>query len=91
MKEKLKIFITRLFRSFDNHSEKSLSARKLTAFTTMFLVVIIDVKWLRSDQWQYIEIILGLHFTFILALLGLTTWQNLKQKNENTNSDTVNP
>ena len=57
----------------------------------MVLVIVIDVKWLRSDQWQYIEMILGLHFTFIMALLGLTTWQNLKQKNENTNSDTVNP
>lgn len=90
MKEKLGQFLSKVVASFDTGKE-GFSARKLTAFTAMFLVVIIDVKWLRSDQWQYIEIILGLHFTFILALLGLTTWQNLKQKNENTNSDTVHP
>ncbi len=90
MKEKLGQFLSKVVASFDTGKE-GFSARKLTAFTAMILVVIIDVKWLRSDQWQYIEIILGLHFTFILALLGLTTWQNLKQKNENTNSDTVNP
>lgn len=81
MNEKIGQFLAKISASFDTNS-KGFSARKLTAFTTVILVIIIDIKWLRSDQWQYIEIILGLHFTFILALLGLTTWQNLREKKD---------
>ena len=83
MREKLGQFLSKISASFDTGKE-GFSARKLTAFTTVVLVIIIDIKWLRSDQWQYIEMILGLHFTFILALLGLTTWQNLKEKKDET-------
>lgn len=79
MKEKIGQFLSKLASSLDTGKD-GFSARKLTALVTMIMVIIIDVKWLRSDQWQYIEIILGLHFTFILVLLGLTTWQSLKEK-----------
>ena len=65
------------------------SARKLSAFAAMTMIGIIDIKWLRADQWVYISEILGLHFAFVLACLGIVAWEKIKTKNETTNSDTT--
>lgn len=87
MREKLGQFLTKLSASFDT-TNKGFSARKLTAFVTMVMVIIIDVKWLRSYQWVYITEILALHFMFILTLLGLATWQAVKEKKNEKTTDT---
>lgn len=58
------------------------SARKLSAFVIILMVVITHVKWFRSDRWEYLTLVLGLDFTFILVCLGLATWQAVKQNNE---------
>ena len=86
MKDKIIEFFGKIAGSFDT-TKGGFSARKLTAFVGIVMVVVIDVKWLRSDQWQYIEMILGLHFTFILALFGLTTWGKKSKEDETTDSD----
>jgi hypothetical protein len=56
------------------------------------MVWVIHVKWLRSQRWEYIGEILLMDLTFILALLGLTTWQKLKQneKPDINNPDSAN-
>jgi hypothetical protein len=75
----MKELIRKFIGSLDN-KEEGFSARKLTAFVMVILVIIIDIKWLNSQQWIYISEILGLHFMFILTLLGLATWQKVQDK-----------
>jgi hypothetical protein len=87
VREKLGQFMSKISASFDT-SNKGFSARKLTAFVTMFMVIVIDIKWLRSEQWIYISEILALHFMFILTLLGLATWQAVKEKSNEKHTDT---
>ena len=75
----MKDIIQKLVSSLDN-KDSGFSARKLTAFVMVIMVIIIDIKWLKSEQWIYIVEILGLHFLFILTLLGLATWQKVQDK-----------
>lgn len=58
---------------------KGASARKLSAFVIIIMVVITHIKWFKSEHWEYLTIVLGLDFTFILVCLGLATWQAVKQ------------
>ncbi len=88
MREKISQFLIKLSASFDT-SNKGFSARKLTAFVTMLMVIVIDVKWIRSEQWIYISEILALHFMFILTLLGLATWQAVKEKKNEKDTDII--
>lgn len=60
------------------------SARKLSAFVIILMVVITHIKWFKSSQWEYLTIVLGLDYTFILVCLGLATWQAMKTKHETT-------
>lgn len=65
--------------SMDN-TDKGFSARKLSAFVVITLVVVAHVKWFRSDKWEYLAEVLFLDFSFILVCLGLAAWQNIKTK-----------
>lgn len=60
------------------------SARKLSAFVIIVMVIITHIKWFKSEHWEYLTIVLGLDYTFILVCLGLATWQALKSKHETT-------
>jgi hypothetical protein len=64
-----------------NTKSTGYSARKLTALATMIMVWIVHIKWLKSERWEYLGEILLMDLTFILALLGLTTWQKVNEKN----------
>lgn len=75
----IKKFLNKIVGSFDTHSKDSFSARKLSAFVVMVMVVILHIKWFKSDKWEYIAEVLALDFTFILVCLGLATWQYLKE------------
>lgn len=75
----MKDIIQKLLSSLDN-KDSGFSARKLTALVMVIMVIIIDIKWLKSEQWIYISEILCLHFMFILTLLGLATWQKVQDK-----------
>ena len=55
------------------------SARKFSAFVVVVMVVITHIKWFKSDHWEYLSIVLGLDFTFVLCCLGLATWQYMKK------------
>jgi len=65
--------------SFDN-TQNGYSARKISAFVVILLVVSLHIKWFKSEQWQYIAEILFLDYTFVLVCLGLATWQNVQNK-----------
>ena len=55
------------------------SARKLSALTIIIMVVVLHIKWFKSEHWEFITEVLALDFTFILCCLGLATWQQIKE------------
>lgn len=65
--------------SFDN-TQTGYSARKVSAFVVIVMVVTLHIKWFKSEQWQYIAEILFLDYTFVLVCLGLATWQSVQNK-----------
>lgn len=78
-----KKLISKISGSFDTHSKDSFSARKLSAFVVMVMIIILHVKWFKSDKWEYIAEVLALDYTFILVCLGLATWQYIKETKKN--------
>jgi hypothetical protein len=76
----MKEILNKVIGSLDNSDNGSFSSRKLSALIIIVLVIISHVKWFKSDKWEYLAEVLLLDYTFILACLGLTTWQNVKTK-----------
>lgn len=81
MKKIISEFYNGFIGSFDN-TEKGFSARKVSSFVVIMLVVTLHVKWFNSQHWEYIAEILFLDYTFVLVCLGLATWQKIKEKDE---------
>lgn len=81
---KIKEILENILESFKT-GKSGYSARKLAAFTIITMVVILHIKWFRSDRWEYIGEVLGMDFTFILVCLGLATWQSVKEKSMENN------
>ncbi len=79
----MKQLINKILGSLDTHSKNSFSARKLSAFVVMVMIIILHVKWFKSDKWEYIAEVLALDYTFILVCLGLATWQYIKETKKN--------
>ena len=77
--KKLKEILENILNSFKTNAE-GYSARKISAFIIMIMVVCLHIKWFRSDRWEYIGEVLGFDFMFILCCLGLATWQSVKEK-----------
>ena len=65
--------------SLDN-KDSGFSARKVSAFVIIIMVIVCHIKWFKSDKWEYLAEVLFLDYTFILVCLGLATWQNIKTK-----------
>lgn len=90
----MKDLLNKLLGSFDTHTKNAFSARKLSAFIIIIMAVIINLKWIKSDRWEYIAEVLFLDYSFILVCLGLATWQAIKQKEkpaeEITSSENAN-
>ena len=75
----MKEFIKKIVSSLDTHS-KGLSARKLTAFAVMTCVIAAHAMWLYKGDLTNISEIFIVDYTFVAALLGLTTYQAIKEK-----------
>ena len=73
----MKHFINKLISSLDTHT-KGFSARKLTAFAVMLCVIAAHVKWLSLGDFAMLGEILLIDYTFVAALLGMTTYQSIK-------------
>ena len=76
---KLKEIFNNILHSLKTDKE-GYSARKLSALVIIIMVIILHVKWFRSDKWEYISEVLFLDYTFVLVCLGLATWQAIKEK-----------
>lgn len=81
-------FFQKLIGTLDTHSKGSFSARKVSAFIVVLLVIIAHIKWFNSDRWEYLEGVLALDYGFIAVCLGLTTYEAIKKnKTEPTNEN----
>jgi hypothetical protein len=69
--------IKKLLASLDN-TNNGYSARKLTAFVLVSLVVLAHVKWLNLGDLTQLGEVLIIDYTFISALFGMTTYQKIK-------------
>lgn len=90
MKNKLIEIYNGIIWSFDNQP-KGFSSRKLSAFAVMVMVVVLHIKWFKSAQWQYIEMILGLDYGFVLTCFGINTWQRIKEKEKKPDDANAQP
>jgi len=74
-------FINKLMKSFGVHDD-GFSARKMTAFIVVLLIVYTHYKWLKScysnNDFGLLPQVLMIDFTALLTLLGLTTWEKIK-------------
>jgi hypothetical protein len=79
----MKQIIQKLIDSFDT-TTKGFSSRKLTAFIIVSCVIAAHVKWLSLGDLTQLGEIFIIDYSFIAALFGMTTYQNLKSKDSNT-------
>lgn len=85
--KKIKEIFENILNSFKTNSD-GYSARKISAFVIIVMVICLHIKWFRSDRWEYIGEVLGFDFMFILCCLGLATWQSVKEKSLDNGSET---
>lgn len=75
-------FVTWLGKSMEA-IQAGASARKLTALAVVILVVVSRIAWIRyaakNDKFDLLESLTIIDYSFIAGLLGLTTWQYIKQ------------
>jgi len=80
----MKDIFKKLFGALDTHSKNVYSARKLSAFVVVVLIIILHVKWFKSDRWEYLGEVLALDFGFISLCLGMTTYESIKKQDDTT-------
>lgn len=73
--------------SLDNQKNQGFSGRKMTAFALVAVVIAIHIKWMALGDLKAMENILIIDYSFISALFGMTTYQSMKEKNENPAPD----
>jgi hypothetical protein len=88
MKQELKKAFDWILASFDNTS-KGASARKLTAFWILMIIVTGSrATWLvwawKHDNFSLIDILTAADYSLVAACLALTTYQGIKKKNDDT-------
>lgn len=79
--EKLKEILNNLLDSFKTNSN-GFSARKISAFAIIVMVISLHIKWFNSDKWEYVGEILALDFAFVSVALGMTTYEAIKKNNQ---------
>lgn len=79
----MKQLLNKLLGSLDVHTKDSFSARKLTAFGVMICVIAAHIKWLSLADFSLLGEILMIDYAFVAALLGMTTYQNIKTNSPN--------
>lgn len=93
----MKELYSKIIGSFDTVTKGSFSARKLTAFTITVMVVVAHIIWIKNSHekadFMLLPEILLIDYGMISVCLGLTTFENIKLKDDKksttpTNTDT---
>jgi hypothetical protein len=74
----MKTILNNILDSFSN-DKKGWSGRKLTAFSLVIIVIIVHIKWITLGNFEQLEMVLTIDYTFIAALFGMTTYQSIKE------------
>lgn len=77
----MKDILNKLVASFDNKNH-GFSSRKLTAFIITACIVAAHIKWITLGDFSQLENVFLIDYGFIAALFGMTTYSNLKAKDE---------
>lgn len=90
----MKELYSKLIGSFDTVTKSSFSARKLTAFTIVVMVVIAHAIWIKNSHeksdFMLLPEILLIDYGMISVCLGLTTFENIKLKDDKKSTTTTN-
>lgn len=76
----MKEIITKLINSFDNKLV-GFSSKKLSAFIIILCVIAIHIKWLSLGNFDQLEMILTIDFTFIATMFGINEYGKKLNKN----------
>jgi len=77
----MKELINKILAGLDTHSV-GFSARKMSAFVVVICVIAAHVKWITLGDLTDLGTVLTIDYTFISALLGLTTYEAIKNGNK---------
>ena len=87
----MKELFLKLQSAFDTHS-KGFSARKLTAFIVVLCVFVAHIAWIKSafqkEDFSLFEGVLIIDYGFISTLLGMTTYEAIKNKKDGNTTPT---
>lgn len=75
----MKDFFKKIFASLDTHT-KGYSARKLTSLSITLCVIAAHIKWLSLGDFSLLGEVLIIDYSFVSALLGMTTYQAIKNE-----------
>lgn len=80
----MKEIVRKIVASLDTTTKDGFSARKLSAFVIMVLVVAAHIAWLKKafleNDFSLLAEVLMIDYSFIALLLGLTTYEAIKSK-----------
>ena len=76
----MKELINKILSGLDTHST-GFSARKMSAFVIVVCVIAAHIKWMALGNLTDLGTVLTIDYTFISALLGLTTYEAIKRNN----------
>lgn len=67
----------------DTHSV-GFSARKMSAFVVIICCIAAHVKWIALGDFKELDMVLTIDYGFISLCLGMTTYQAIKNGNNNS-------
>lgn len=80
----MKEFWRKIVASLDTVTKDGFSARKLSAFVIMFCVLAAHVAWLKKafleNDFSLLSEVILIDYGFISVCLGMTTYENIKVK-----------
>lgn len=81
MKDIISNLYNKFLGSLDTQKGSGFSGRKLTAFALVICVIAIHIKWISLGNFDQMEMVLTIDYSFIAVLFGLTTYSAMKETN----------
>jgi hypothetical protein len=81
----MKDILNKIFSGLDTHT-KGFSARKMSGFVIITCVIIAHVKWIVLGDFKELDMVLTIDYSFISLCLGLTTYEAIKTKQNESNN-----
>ena len=87
----MKELFRKIVASLDTVTKDGFSARKLSAFVIMCMIVLAHAAWLKKafleNDFSLLAEVLMIDYSFVSLLLGLTTYEAIKNGKEKQNPD----